>query len=301
VIAQLRQVRKNNKAEEDSLVVERDELRQRVETLTAELDRVRRQAESLHREAEDKQYLSSEYELVVTRVGELEVSLKDALKRNAELEKDVYDKDSALEVQRADLMIANQELETSRVEVSNLHKALELVQKERARDAKAAENVLLEREEEARKQALWAVEAAEAAWKQQIAELTEKLSVSEQKCQDEALFRRKAEIDLNAEKRRMQKSLEDALAQLQNKAPDDVIDRALVANLVVSYFQRRRSRDVLSLIAKVLAFDDSQLVAVGLKVPPTDIISSLFSTIASAPPAPPPEKIEVRVLQPCML
>ena len=52
-----------------------------------------------------------------------------------------------------------------------------------------------------------AVETAEQGWQQQLTDLQERLVMSEQRCQDEALFRRKAEIDLNAEKRQMQKVL----------------------------------------------------------------------------------------------
>lgn len=52
-----------------------------------------------------------------------------------------------------------------------------------------------------------------------------------------------------------------------------------------------RSREVMELIAKVLCFDDDQLVAVGLKVPPMNIFSSLVNTVLG-PPAPAP--VEVR-------
>jgi hypothetical protein len=49
---------------------------------------------------------------------------------------------------------------------------------------------------------------------------------------------------------------------------------------------------VLKIIAKVLAFDDEQLIAVGLKVPPIDLIGTLLTTVIGRP-APPPE-VEVR-------
>ena len=56
--------------------------------------------------------------------------------------------------------------------------------------------------------------------------------------------------------------------------------------------QQFRSVDVLKIIAKVLAFDDEQLIAVGLKVPPIDLIGSLLSTVMGRP-APAPE-VKVR-------
>ena len=59
------------------------------------------------------------------------------------------------------------------------------------------------------------------------------------KLTDEALLRRKAELDMNAEKRRMQKTLEGAVAQLRNSQAD-VVDRTLISNLIISYFKRKR-------------------------------------------------------------
>jgi hypothetical protein len=63
--------------------------------------------------------------------------------------------------------------------------------------------------------------------------------VLEQQLSDEALKRRKFQYDMNMEKKRMQKTLEDALIQLKN-SQEDVVDRTLISNLIVSYFQRKR-------------------------------------------------------------
>ena len=43
--------------------------------------------------------------------------------------------------------------------------------------------------------------------------------------------------------------------------------------------------DVLKIIAKVLSFTDEQLVIVGLKVPPIDLISSIVTTVIGKPVA----------------
>jgi hypothetical protein len=105
--------------------------------------------------------------------------------------------------------------------------------------------------------------------------------------QDRELLLRKAELDFHNERRKMQRTLESALSQLNNSQAE-VIDRMLVGNLIVSYFQRRRHPDVLKIIAKVLAFSDPQLVAVGLKVAPDlNIITSILSSVIGQPaPAP---------------
>ena len=56
--------------------------------------------------------------------------------------------------------------------------------------------------------------------------------------------------------------------------------------------------DVLKIIAKVLSFDDEQLIAVGLKVPPIDLIGTLLTTVMGRP-APAPE-VKVGISRCCM-
>lgn len=87
----------------------------------------------------------------------------------------------------------------------------------------------------------------------------------------------------------MQQTLNSAIHQLQH-SQEDVVDRALVANLFVQYLAKGRSREILQLLSKILNFNDSQLVAVGLKVASTTIIDSFMSALA-----PKVEKIDVEV------
>lgn len=87
----------------------------------------------------------------------------------------------------------------------------------------------------------------------------------------------------------MQQALNAAIHQLQH-SQEDVVDRALVANLIVQYFSKGRSREVLRILSKILNFNDTQLVAVGLKVAPTTIIDSFMSVLA-----PKVENVEVEV------
>ena len=66
-----------------------------------------------------------------------------------------------------------------------------------------------------------------------------KVKQQEEIINEDALHRRKMELDLIAEKKKMQRTLEDALRGLKN-SQEDVVDRTLIANLIVSYFQRKR-------------------------------------------------------------
>lgn len=63
---------------------------------------------------------------------------------------------------------------------------------------------------------------------------------------------------------------------------------SILAVNVVHISNVSRSVEVLKIIAKVLAFDDEQLIAVGLKVPNIDIFATILSTVIGKP-APPPE------------
>jgi GRAB domain len=85
----------------------------------------------------------------------------------------------------------------------------------------------------------------------------------------------------------MQTTVETALKQLQNSR-EDVVDRTLVANLLVSYLSRRRPREVLQVLSKILNFNESQMVDVGLKVAPTNIVDSILRVMA-----PKVERIEI--------
>ena len=51
----------------------------------------------------------------------------------------------------------------------------------------------------------------------------------------------------------------------------------------MDYIYLCRSKEVLKIIAKVLALNDDQLVALGLKVPNIDIVSSIISTVIGKP------------------
>ena len=61
----------------------------------------------------------------------------------------------------------------------------------------------------------------------------------EQSGQVADLTRRRLELEFNNEKKKMQSTLELTIHQLNN-SQKDVIDKSLIANLVVSYFKKKR-------------------------------------------------------------
>jgi hypothetical protein len=61
----------------------------------------------------------------------------------------------------------------------------------------------------------------------------------EQSGQVADLIRRRLELEFNNEKKKMQSTLELTISQLNN-SQKEVIDKSLIANLVVSYFKKKR-------------------------------------------------------------
>ena len=314
MISQLRQVRKTTKGESDSAVAERNELRTLCTSLQEQVASLEQRLSLCSASAEAVPYLRDELAQAQSSLFVAEKSLEAARRRVALLEKDLYDKDSELEVTRSDMLLVRQELDRRALEVGNLKEAVHQVEAERSFTV-----ARMQREHADR------VEELQRATTQQQAQLQDGLSLRLQEeqarcaklaeaAQDAELLQRRAELEFGKEKKKMQRTLENALAQLSN-SQQEVIDRMLVANLIVSYFKRRRyglvlfyilnlgyiwspcfvdyyvyfhrSTDVLKIIAKVLCFDDEQLIAVGLKVPPIDIMSTILSTVMGKPaPAP---------------
>ena len=56
----------------------------------------------------------------------------------------------------------------------------------------------------------------------------------------EMLLRRKMELDMKRERKKMELTLSTALNQVHNNNTEDMIDRTMIGNLIVSYIQRPR-------------------------------------------------------------
>jgi hypothetical protein len=100
---------------------------------------------------------------------------------------------------------------------------------------------------------------------------------------------KKQSIDHHTEKKQLEKRFSTLLQQLHNstnatdKLSISLIDKELMKNLIIQYFQRKRSKEILELIAKVLQLNEEELVIVGLRVPanPSSYLplNGLFSTL----------------------
>ena len=239
MIAQLRQVRKTNKGESDNAITERDELRTQCTALQAEVGALQHQLRNFTANDETVAALRNEIGQVTGSLAASERALESTRRALAQLEKDSYDKNAELEVTRSDIMLIRQELDRRQIEVTNLKEAIHQVESERDFYVSRAQRELAEKVEAARLQSETDRTELQAQLVQQLEEERARRVKLEETAQDHELFHRKAELDFNKEKKKMQRTLENALAQLNN-SQQQVIDRMLVANLIVQYFKRRR-------------------------------------------------------------
>ena len=281
VIKQLQQKQKGSRDDIGAVTAERDALRQQV----AELQGEAQELEKMSSQASKADALSSELEGVKRQRDRAEAALDDAKRRVGELEKANYDLGEAQQAGRSDSLLLQQEIDQRRLETENLRDALQQLKREHAAWKSRNQDEVERRMDALRKEHEAGLLEAEAAWRLKLGELEEAVRLGQQREQDEALLRRKAEIDLNVEKRKLKKTLDDALLQLRN-SQEDVVDRTLIANLVVAYFARGRPLDGLQLLSRVLGFTEEQEEVVGLRVPNINLIGTLYTTIVGAPPKP---------------
>lgn len=223
----------------ESALAERDELRKLSAAQSEELGRLRQE---LHQSTINGEVLSRMREEQMRLSNQLKASeecLLSARHSMALLEKGVYERDSELEVTRSDMLLLRQELDQRTIEVVNLKDALQQVESERSyqnsqvvRDYDRKVISLSERYEGQLKE-------VELDWKQKLQGEMDRYAELLKDNELKELLLRKAEMDYMRERKKMQQTIEGALAQLSN-SQQDVIDRMLVANLIVNYFQRHR-------------------------------------------------------------
>lgn len=218
---------------------ERDELRVSTAAQLAEIARLER-ALSFNAASSDLVVkLRSELSGALNKIVFLEKALEDAKRQLSSLESSYYHKEAQLDIATSDLLLVRQELEQRAQEVRNLVEALAQIQRDSAGESGRLERQLADKTLKIQQGYEERQRGVEADWRARLEAAEEARRLAEQQSEDHQLFRRKAELDCNAEKRRVQKTLEGALQQLSN-SQQDVIDRTLVANLLVSYFKRRR-------------------------------------------------------------
>ena len=283
VIKQLQQKQKGSRDDIGVITAERDALLVKVAELEGDAEELAR----LSSQAGKLDIVNLELESTKRHKEQLEAALEEAKRRQGELEKANYDLTESQQTVQSDTLLMQQELEQRKLEINNLRDALQQLKREhsvwKSRNQEDIESKL----DLQLKEHQIALLDVETSWRLKLGEQEESVKLAQQRLQDEALLRRKAEIDLANEKRKLKKTLDETLAQLRN-SQEDVVDRALISNLIVAYFARGRPLDGLQLLARVLGFTEEQQEVVGLLVPKDiNLIGTLYTTIVGAPPKTP--------------
>lgn len=165
--------------------------------------------------------------------------LEEAEQSAADLSKRLFDSEAEVETLQADLLLARQDLSFRDTELYNLQNAIDGISRE------ADHRVELVKQEDARVQTEAAGKYEDRLRDQQnkfnlkLSMLQEELKAAQQREVDESLLRRKSELESAVERKRLQAAVEQAMIRIQNSS-EDVVDRAVVANLFVSYFKKNR-------------------------------------------------------------
>lgn len=176
---------------------------------------------------------------MVNRLAQLEQQYGQASSRVAQLERELYEARSLCEAVKSDALLCKSDLNQRNIENQNLLRALEQLESERKDAVKRINDDYTARLEKSQRRLRAEVEEVESMWSEKLRKEAESKQLLQQKCDEESLMRRKLEYDVNSERKKMQKTFETALAQMKN-SQQDVVDRTLITNLLVSYFQRKR-------------------------------------------------------------
>ena len=186
-----------------------------------------------------KSELSSAINDYEKRITELEEELGSSKRQAATLERKKYELESQLESSLSDVMIARHDLSLRQQELDNIHQALNNLEKEHDNKIRFIKNEHGQHIDKIDEEWLQKLNNEKENYEQDVAFYKQQLDNMNAKHEDEVLLRRKLEIDISQEKRRLNEALEVALNKLQH-SQEDVVDRTLVKNLVVTYFRQKR-------------------------------------------------------------
>lgn len=253
VIAQLRQARRSNQEHADSAIANRESQQNIIDQQLKELSSLRLIQSQFHTTASEYSAACEELEMLrssmamtkqeyATNVAVLEKQLDETKRQLAQVERLKYQVESQLEGSVSDAMILRHDLSLRNQELENLHLALNNLEKDYAQKMRGIKNDHQAQIDALEQEWLQKSNDEKLFFSQDVEFYKAKVEEVEMKCQDEVLLRRKLEIDIDAEKRKLNKTLELALHKLQH-SQEDVVDRTLVKNLVVTYFRQRRYFD----------------------------------------------------------
>lgn len=295
VINQLRSHRKNSTQDFESLQQEHQSMKDkhssyqiRIEELQALLQSKDQQIIMLTSSLEETKQMQKQYQNLQgdnqQRMSQLhELQLQLSLK-----EQEIYALQQQTSNQKLELQLLSDDLTQRKQEIINLQDIIRNFSNEKKLSEQSIQFQVQERhrvqEEFEKIKAILHEKQKEidlsVVQKQINQQLTKEL---QQEKENSQLLQRNLQLQLQQEKEKMNLQIASMLQETQQMLAKqgDIIDKTFISNLIVTYFKRRRSREVLELISKVLSFNEEQLVDVGLKVPPVTVVDTIFSSIMS--------------------
>ncbi|KAJ7525644.1 hypothetical protein O6H91_17G060200 [Diphasiastrum complanatum] len=252
----------------DAVSMERDKAIRDLSRLKQHLlDKELADSEKMDHDSEQIQELEARAATSSARVLQLEQSLSLALANQAE-----SNKRSADELRRAreEVESLNQKLsnvllalDSKDVELANLQSALGQYYAESEAQERLHGELRSSKEEIARLlDNLRAANRLNEDMRQEKKDVLEKLALAEQKLLVNHQRTQKLEEDVS----RLRHALEQSLTRLNRMSSDSdyYVDRRIVIKLLVTYFQRKHSHEVLDLMARMLGFSEEDKQRVGL-------------------------------------
>jgi hypothetical protein len=169
--------------------------------------------------------------------SQVEVAYLDCKRNLTSKEQQCYELQTRSDVNQAELRLLQRENTQYHVEIQNLRDVVNSLEQE-AHHAQQQYRIQLEHVSNQHQSLLSQIQAQQSS-QQSLDQLTKQLEQAQQYGLDQELACRQLQWEYSKEQRRLQQDLGDVIKQFRNSS-QDVIDRALIANLVVSYFKRNR-------------------------------------------------------------
>ena len=169
----------------------------------------------------------------------LEAAHNTLKSEHAILEKAYYNKQQELINIQTDIKLLQYELTQKNLENNNIKLALDTLEQEKNNNKYYIQDILNKAKQKWELEKSSEIQQLQTMSAQKHQNLLEQYTKLQQQLEDEILIKKQLHINMNNEKQKLQKSIEHIIIQLQNSTKD-VIDRTLISNLIVSYFQRKR-------------------------------------------------------------
>jgi chromosome segregation ATPase len=250
VISQLRQSRRVEKVNVDEALAERDSQKDIIESQAKEISVLRKEvfALSQQRTTDVAQITEMSDELtrialsrdnIQNRVNECERLLEERDRETGKLLRENYELQSQYAACSSDLLIAQHDLNECSAELENMKIAVRNIEKEYEQKQRRLEQTYRDKNEAIKQEWIARLESERELFEESKSDLKTQLAEALRARDEEVLLRRKLDMEVAEEKRKMNVALERAIEQLNNSR-EDTVDRALVKNLLVSYFERHR-------------------------------------------------------------